>query len=107
MTADWENFIASLNPAAVEQERMRVHGDLDQERPGSRADHEMKFAHDYVRHDFWARMRGERIRRTAISQIDDANREIRARGFDLGADDHDIEAAIRSYSQRHNERHAA
>ncbi|WIA95821.1 hypothetical protein [Curtobacterium sp. MCBA15_004] len=102
MSADaWDNFIASLDPAAVEAERMRVHGDLDQERPGSRADHEMKFAHDYVRNDFWARMRGERIRRTVISQIEDADREIRARGFDLDGDDHDIEAAIRSYSQQH------
>ncbi|WP_065961234.1 hypothetical protein [Curtobacterium sp. UCD-KPL2560] len=99
----WANFVAQLDPAAVEAERMRVHGDLDAERPWSRQDHEVRFAHDYVRRDFWARMRGEVERRTVRSQIADADREIRARGFDQGvtaADDSDIEAAIRSYSQR-------
>lgn len=103
MTDDaWANFIAQLDPAAVEAERYRVLGDLDAERPGSRQDHEVRFAHDYVRRDFWARMRGEVERRTVRSQTDDADREIRARGFDQQPvnDDSDIEAAIRSYSQR-------
>ena len=45
----WANFIASINPAQLEQERMRVHGDLDHERPGSREDHEMRFAHDWLK----------------------------------------------------------
>lgn len=104
MTDDaWANFIAQLDPEALERERMRVHGDLDAERPGSRQDHEIRFAHDYVRQDFWARMRGEVEQRTVCSQFEDADREIRARGFDRGipeADDSDIEAAIRAYSQR-------
>ncbi len=30
------NFIASIDPVALERERMRVHGNLEHERPGSR-----------------------------------------------------------------------
>ncbi|WP_065962390.1 hypothetical protein [Curtobacterium sp. UCD-KPL2560] len=110
MTADWENFVASLDPAAVERERMRTHGDLDEERPGSRADHEMRFAHDYVRAEralLEAESEEERRQRHDEKQIADADREIRARGFDQAADDSDIEAAIRSYSQQHHGRTAA
>lgn len=104
MTDDaWANFIAQLDPAALERERMRVHGDLDAERPGSRQDHEMRFAHDYVRAEralLEAESEEERQERHDAKQNADADREIRARGFDLAADDSDIEAAIRSYSQR-------
>lgn len=50
MTDDaWSNFIASINPAELESERMRVHGDLDHERPGSRWDHEMRHAHEWLK----------------------------------------------------------
>lgn len=103
MTADWENFVASLDPAAVEAERMRVHGDLNDERPGSRADHEMRRAHDYLAH--LASVEARTTREQAIARIQeaDADREIARRGFTST----DIEAAIRSYSQQHNERHAA
>lgn len=102
MTDDaWANFIAQLDPAALEAERMRVHGDLDVERPGSRQDHEMRFAHEYVRRDFWARARGDVHSRAAELQRAATERAIRAQ------QNEDIEAAIRSYSQRHNERHAA
>lgn len=102
MTDDaWANFVAQLDPAALERERMRVHGDLDAERPGGRQDHEMRFAHKYVRRDFWARMRGEVQSRCAALQREDADRAIAVR------QEADIEAAIRSYSQRHHERHAA
>lgn len=90
----WANFIAQLDPAVLERERMAVRGDLDSERPGSRQDHEMRFAHDYVRRDFWARMQGERESRTAAVQRADADRAIKAQ------QDEEIEAAIRSYSQR-------
>lgn len=102
MTADWENFIASLDPTVVESERMRIHGDLTDERPGSRADHEMRRAHDYLRH--LASIEARTTREDAIARIQeaDADREIARRRTS-----NDIEAAIRSYSQRHNERHAA
>lgn len=93
-TDAWSNFVAQLDPAALERERMAVHGDLDAERPGSRQDHEMRFAHEYVRRDFWARMRGEVQSRSAAVQRADADRAIRAR------QEAEIEAAIRSYSQR-------
>jgi hypothetical protein len=93
-TDAWANFIAQLDPIALERERMAVHGDLDAERPGSRQDHEMRFAHEYVRRDFWERMRGEVQSRTAALQRADADRAIKAQ------QDEEIEAAIRSYSER-------
>jgi hypothetical protein len=102
VTSEWEHFIAGLTPALLERERARVHGDLEQERVGSRADLEMRFAHDYVRFQVAARQaetteaRRARIRRV---QEADADRFIAQREA--------IEAAIRSYSQQHNERHAA
>jgi hypothetical protein len=50
MTDDaWSNFIASIDPVALEGERMRVISDLDNERPGSRQDHEMRHAHDWLK----------------------------------------------------------
>ena len=93
-TDAWTNFIAQLDPAALERERMAVHGDLDTERPGSRQDHEMRFAHEYVRRDFWQRMRGEVQSLSAAVQRADADRAIAAQ------QDEEIEAAIRSYSKR-------
>lgn len=52
MTDDaWENFIASIDPVALEHERMRVHGNLEHERPGSRQDHEMRHAHLWMKRD--------------------------------------------------------
>ena len=93
-TDAWANFVAQLDPAALERERMAVHGDLDAERPGSRQDHEMRFAHEYVRRDFWARMRGEVQSRSAAVQRADADRAIAAH------QEAEIEAAIRSYSER-------
>lgn len=100
----WVNFIASIDPAQLERELMRVHGNLDAERPGSREDHEMRFAHDYCRRDFWNRMAGDITSEQAAAQLADADREIHARGYDQvddEFDDNEIEAAIRSYSQRH------
>ena len=35
MSVAWDNFIASLDVAQLERERMRVLGSLDKERPGS------------------------------------------------------------------------
>lgn len=101
----WTNFVASLEPAGLERERMRVHGNLDAERPGSRQDHEMRFAHDYIRFQV-AVLQAEdddaRQARIAGTQNADADREIHARGYDRIEDtnEHDIESAIRSYSQR-------
>jgi hypothetical protein len=100
MTDDaWSNFIASINPADLESERMRVHSDLDHERPGSRWDHEMRHAHDYCRRDFWERMRSDVTTEQADMQLADADREIHARGYDI-PDKTEIDAAIRSYAIR-------
>lgn len=55
----WENFVASLDVEELRREQATVHGDLDAERFGSRQHHEMVHAHDYIRADFWRRMRGE------------------------------------------------
>lgn len=82
---------------------MRVLGDLDAERPGSRQDHETRFAHDYVRRYFWERMSESIEFRVARRQTEDADRGTRARGFDQRAtreDDNEIEAALQSYSQQ-------
>ena len=105
-TDAWTNFVAQLDPAALERERMVVHGDLDAERPGSRQDHEMRFAHEYVRFQVAAlQTETTEARRARIgrAQAADAEREIHARGFDVVATDeqeNDIETAIRSYSER-------
>lgn len=96
----WANFVASVDPAQLERERMRVTSNLDAERPGSREDHEMRFAHDYCRRDFWERMREGITTEQEAAQLADAEREIHARGYDLLDDESEIEAAIRSYSQR-------
>lgn len=103
MTDAWEHFVSGLSPTLLQQELARVHGDLEQERFGSRSDLEMRFAHDFIRFQAAARAAesaAERQARILRVQEADADREIRARGFGLDADDHDIEAAIRSYSQR-------
>lgn len=106
MTDDaWSNFIASINPAQLQRERMRVHGDLEHERPGSRWDHETRHAHEYVRYQLGvlqAEDADERQARIARAQVLNADREIHARGYDRieDTDENAIEAAIRSYSQR-------
>lgn len=51
MTSEWEQFVAGLTPALLERERSRVHGDLEQERFGSRADLEMRVAHDWLKNE--------------------------------------------------------
>ncbi|MCM3521754.1 hypothetical protein [Curtobacterium sp. P97] len=45
----WENFIASIDPVALEAERMRVHGNLMTERFGSRQHHETVRAHEWLK----------------------------------------------------------
>lgn len=114
MTGDdaWANFVAQLEPDALEQERMRVHGDLDSERPGSRQDHEMRFAHDYVRAELAlleSETERERQARHDAKQNADADREIRARGYDQFDDteDSEIEAAIARYALTHSNAAAA
>jgi hypothetical protein len=99
VTSEWEHFIAGLTPALLERERARVHGDLEQERVGSRTDHEMRAAHDFIRRDVWAKAQEEREDTIRRAQEADADRFIAEREA--------IEAAIRSYSRKHNERHAA
>ncbi|WP_242089211.1 hypothetical protein [Curtobacterium sp. DN_7.5] len=97
----WANFIAQLDPAAVEAERFRPPG--DDERPGSVTDQRMRTAHAFLASDYWDRVRAGHplpltddewaARRAA--QYADAEAEIERRGFNQP----DIEAAIRSYSQ--------
>lgn len=111
MTDDaWANFIASLDPVALEQERMRVHGNLDAERPGSRQDHEMRFAHDYCREERAARAaltEAERAERVLARQEADVDRQVARHPMRETSTEHDdIEAAIRAYSQRHAARAA-
>jgi hypothetical protein len=48
----WDNFIASLDVAELERERMRVLGSLNKERPGSREDHEAMARHKWRRSEF-------------------------------------------------------
>lgn len=44
----WDQFVASLDAAELERERMRVLGDLSAERWGSRQHHENVHAHEYM-----------------------------------------------------------
>lgn len=95
MTGDaaWDNFVASIDPVALQREHAGP-GDLDAERPGSREDHEMRFAHNYVRADFWRKARGE---------LSDAERERGERRLQqLAEQDTEIEAAITRYAATHS-----
>jgi hypothetical protein len=94
----WANFIASIDPVAVERERMRVHGDLDHERPGSRWDHEMRHAHDWlkqqrVRESVDEDMAGDERR----LQLADADRAIHRQ---TSKQDRELEASIAAYRAR-------
>lgn len=99
MTDDaWANFIASIDPVALEGERMRVISELEHERPGSRQDHEMRHAHEWlksqrIRDASDDDMAGE-IRRL---QLADADTTIR-----LHTNEHDqqLEADIQAYRAR-------
>jgi len=44
----WDTFIASLNPATLEYERMRPPSDTELERPGSAEDNRMRSRHNEV-----------------------------------------------------------
>lgn len=99
MTDDaWSNFIASINPAELESERMRVHGDLDHERPGSRWDHEMRHAHEWLK--------SQRIRESVDEdmareihrlQLEDADTTIR---LNTTEQHQQTEASIEAYRAR-------
>jgi len=99
MTDDaWANFIASIDPLALERERMRVHGNLEHERPGSRQDHEMRHAHQWLKQ--------ERIRVTTDDdmageihrlQLADADTTIR---LHTNEQDQQLEAEIQAYRAR-------
>lgn len=99
MTNDaWANFIASIDPAALEAERMRVISDLENERPGSRQDHEMRHAHDWLKEQRIQAavdedMAGEQHR----LQLADANRTINAH---ITEHDRQLEASIAAYRAR-------
>jgi hypothetical protein len=49
----WDVFVASLDPTQLEGERMRV-GDLADERPGSRRQRAVMYAHEKRSARFWA-----------------------------------------------------
>ncbi|QKS15703.1 hypothetical protein HUN59_05250 [Curtobacterium sp. Csp2] len=99
MTDDaWANFIASIDPVALERERMRVHGNLEHERPGSRQDHEMRHAHDWLKQQRIQEaidedMAGEVHR----LQLTDADRTINAH---ITEHDRQLEASIAAYRAR-------
>ena len=60
MTDDaWNNFIASLNPAALERERMRPPADTEIERPGSAEDTRMRSRHNQVVTAFYMHQTGD------------------------------------------------
>jgi hypothetical protein len=54
----WDAFIASLNPATVEQERMRPPTHPELERPGSAEDNRMRSRHQEVVAAFYTRQTG-------------------------------------------------
>ncbi|WP_336698211.1 hypothetical protein [Curtobacterium sp. USHLN213] len=94
----WANFIASIDPVAIELERMRVHGNLEHERPGSRQDHEMRHAHEWLKQ--------ERIRAATDDdmageihrlQLADADTTINAH---ITEHDIELEASIQAYRAR-------
>lgn len=101
MTSEWEHFVAGLSPALLEKERAHVHGDIEQERVGSRTDLQMRAAHDFIRHDVWAkawRDREDVIRRTQEADADLAIWQQQHLSVDAVA----REDAIADY-QHHNE----
>lgn len=63
MTSEWEVFIASLNPADVFRERMRI--PTRGERPGSKTDQQMRIQHEMRAKKFRRQMadRDGRLRR--------------------------------------------
>lgn len=67
----WANFVASINPVELETERMRVHADLDHERPGSRWDHEMRAAHAWLKNERLKPRPGPL--ETRVMQVEDAD----------------------------------
>jgi hypothetical protein len=52
LTVAWDLFTADIDPVQLERERMRVLGSLNKERPGSRQDHEVRWAHELRRLEF-------------------------------------------------------
>lgn len=99
MTDDaWANFIASIDPVALEAERMRVHGNLEHERPGSRQDHEMRHAHNWLKRERIREARDEDMAGEVHRlQLADANRTINAH---ITEHDRQLEASIAAYRAR-------
>ncbi|WP_152970139.1 hypothetical protein [Frigoribacterium sp. RIT-PI-h] len=59
MTDDaWDTFVASLNPQALEQERMRPPTNPELERPGGAEDNRMRSRHQQVVTVFYASLSG-------------------------------------------------
>lgn len=101
MTDDaWANFIASIDPVALERERMRIHGNLEDERPGSRQDHEMRHAHHWLKQQSRDRepLEADGIEaRVHRLQVADADRTIYAH---ITEHDRQLEAEIAAYRAR-------
>jgi len=105
MTDDaWANFIASIDPLALERERMRVHGKLEHERPGSRQDHEMRHAHEWLKQQRSEHEVGESQALDAREyriQLADADNAIRQQRMSAPIEyDEQLEASIAAYRAR-------
>lgn len=100
----WANFVASLNPTELEAERMRVHADLDHERPGSRWDHEMRHAHEWLKQQRAARqlvMAEDELAQLRRLQLADADLAIRQQQMSNPTNyDEQLEASIAAYRAR-------
>lgn len=100
----WSNFIASIDPVALESERMRVHGDLDHERPGSRWDHEMRHAHEWLKQQHAAQqlvMAEDDLAQIRRLQVADADLAIRQQQISNPTKyDEQLEASIVAYRAR-------
>jgi len=93
----WDTFIASLNPEALEQERMRPPVDVSLERPNGPEDVRMRHWHDDTRDRFYkALWRAERLAEHSAAVAYAQQR----RAADIEADQQTIEYQIRAYARK-------
>ena len=90
----WDAFVASLNPATLEQERMRppLHPEL--ERPGGAEDNRMRSRHNEVVAAYYMRQTGHLRGPLAPLEALEARLE------------RDREAQIKAYAMRHKRKAA-
>jgi hypothetical protein len=90
----WETFIASLNPANLEQERMRPPTHPELERPGGAEDNRMRSRHNAVVAAYYMRQTGILTGPFAPLEALEARLE------------RDREAQIKAYAMRHKRKAA-